>query len=113
MPNNSRFPSDNRLFQFYRQELQDEYEDDLDTVETQLRSSEENTRRMPQRQQSGHLKRGGFSNSTRQVQPTQLTQMHRHQSHYFSNVDLFKEDDETFNYLKYSRASETRTTPSS
>lgn len=30
----------------------------------------------------------------------------RHQSHYFSNADLFKQSDLDFNYLKYAKAAE-------
>lgn len=116
MSANTRFHNDSRLFNLYGRQSYDEYEDDLadeeDTVETQIRSSEENTRRMPQRQQSERLKRGGLVNSSRQM-TNQLTPMQRHQSHYFSNVDLFQQDDESFNYLKYARASETRTAPTS
>jgi hypothetical protein len=90
-------------FQPYYRQTHDEYEDELDdeedTVEFQLRSSEENSR-----QQSEKLRRGGFANSSRQIP---LAQLSRHQNHYFSNVDLFQQNDESFNYLKYARASET------
>ncbi|CAD5215283.1 unnamed protein product [Bursaphelenchus xylophilus] len=37
----------------------------------------------------------------------------RHQSHYFSNIDLFQQEDLDFNYLKYAKAGEIPTTPTS
>lgn len=40
-----------------------------------------------------------------------LFQSLRHQSHYFSNVDLFQEEDQNFNYLKYAKAREITSNP--
>lgn len=95
-------------FQSYYHQTHDEYDDELDdekdTVESQIRSSEENNHRLSKRRHSEKLRRRGFENSSRQMPSVQLS---RHQSHYFSNVDLFQQNDESFNYLKYARASET------
>lgn len=110
--------SNGRMFhQNFSRLSHDEYEEDLgddeDTIETQLRSSEDNNRRLPQRQQSERVRRGGFaaSSSRNLPPPVELTSLHRHQSHYFSNVDLFQQNDANFNYLKYARASDYHTTP--
>ncbi|CAD5211052.1 unnamed protein product [Bursaphelenchus okinawaensis] len=40
-----------------------------------------------------------------------LFQSLRHQSHYFSNVDLFQQQDLDFNYLKYAKAGDIPTAP--
>ncbi|KAI6197034.1 ATP-binding cassette sub-family G member 8 [Aphelenchoides besseyi] len=50
--------------------------------------------------------------STASRVPAELPSLKRHQSHYFSNVDLFQQQDSNFNYLKYAKASDIRTTPS-
>ncbi|KAI6183984.1 ATP-binding cassette sub-family G member 8 [Aphelenchoides bicaudatus] len=99
--------SNGRMFhqQFSRLSNDDMYEEDLDndqdTIETNLRSYDENNRRLSQRQQR-HL-----------PPPVELTNLHRHQNHYFSNVDLFQQNDASFNYLKYARASNIHTNTSS
>lgn len=116
LPNNTRMFHQN----FYRPKQDEGYEKDLedeeDTIETQLRSSDENNRRFLQRQQSERMTRREFRNNSSSAQtplPGGLVALHRHQSHYFSNVDLFQQNDASFNYLKYARSSDIRTNPSS